>query len=155
MKRKIKKVLVSCVLSVLCGSICGKLLYGVYDKRIEADIYGEKIYLIQAGSYDNYDNMVKNTSFSHYVYYKDEDGLFKSIIGLTENKDNINKLKSIYNGDVSVLEYYSNDLELNKKIKEFDNKLVHITNGEEIKNLTLSMLDLYKDKNATLKQITS
>ena len=144
-----------CLLSIICGAICGKLVFSIYDKEIDTNIYGEKIYLIQAGAYKDYDNMVKNTSLNNYIYYKDEDGLFKSIIGLTENKDNIEKIKKTYNQEVLISEYYSNDKKLNKQIKDFDNKIKQTDNNEEIKKITLEMLSLYKDKTTTLTQITS
>ncbi len=155
MKKKIKKVLIPCFLSILCGCICGHLVYGIYDKKIESDIYGEKIYLIQAGAYSDYDNMVKNTSLNNYVYYKDEDGLFKSVIGLTEAKDNIDKIKETYGKEVIIDEYYSKDLTLNKKIKELDKKIKETSEKEEIQKLVLEILKLYKDKKTTLTQITS
>lgn len=144
-----------CLLSIVCGAICGKLVYGIYDKELESNIYGEKIYLIQAGTYSDYDNMVKNTSLNNYVYYKDEDGLFKSIIGLTENYDNIEKIKNTYSKEVIVSEYYSSDTELNKQIKEFDKKISEATSKEEIQTTVLEILSLYKDKKTTLTQVTS
>ena len=155
MKKRLKKVLVPCFLSILCGAICGRLVYGVYDKKITDNLYGEKIYLIQAGAYSNYDSMVQNTSVNHYVYYKDNDGLFKSIIGLTENKDNIDKIKKAYGGEVIVSEYYSNDRELNKKIGEYDKMIVKVDSQEDIQKISLEMLDLYKDNKVVLTQITS
>ena len=155
MKKRIKKVLLPCLLSIICGSICGHLVYGIYDKKIETDIYGEKIYLIQAGAYSNYDNMVKNTSLNNYVYYKDEDGLFKSIIGLTELKENIEKIKQTYGQEVIISEYYSNDDKLNNQIKELDKKIKNTSEKEEIQKLTLEILNLYKDKKAVLTQVTS
>ena len=155
MKNKLKKVVMPCLLSIICGSICGKLVYGIYDKEIETDIYGEKIYLIQAGAYSDYDNMVKNTSLNNYVYYKDDDGLFKSVVGLTENKDNIEKIKTTYSKEVIISEYYSSDKELNKKIKEIDKKIKETDNKEEVQKLVLEILNLYKDKNTTLTQVTS
>ena len=155
MKKKLKKVLIPCFLSIICGSICGKLIYGIYDKEIDEYISGEKIYLIQAGAYSDYDNMVKNTSLNNYVYYKDDDGLFKSIVGVTENKDNIEKIKNTYSNEVIVSEYYSTDTELNQKINELDKKLNQTDTKEEIQKLVLEVLNLYKDKKTTLTQITS
>ena len=96
MKRKLKKVLMPIFLSVICGSICGRIVYDIYDKELETDMNGEKIYLIQAGAYSTYDNMVNNTSLNNYIYYEDNDGLFKSIIGVTENYDNIEKIIDAY-----------------------------------------------------------
>ena len=75
MKTIIKKVFIPIFLSVICGRICGNIIYNIYDKDLSKEITGEKIYLLQAGAYSNYDNMVKNTLVNNYVYYEDTDGL--------------------------------------------------------------------------------
>lgn len=155
LKKKLKKVLIPVFLSIVCGAICGRLVYQIYDKKIEDDLIGKKVYLIQAGAYSTYDNMVSNTSISHYVYYEDDDGLFKSIIGLTENYNNIEKIKNTYSGEVLVSEYYSKDQKLNKKIKEYDRKIENSTSSEEIKKIVLEMLTLYKDNESILVQVKS
>ena len=150
MKRKIKKVLISISLSIVCGGICGKIIYGIYDERLNTDVHGDKVYLIQSGAYSSYDNMVENTSLNNYVYYKDDDGLFKSIVGITLNYDNIDKIVKTYSKDVVVSEYYSKDMELNSKIREFDKKLENSSDQEEVKKHVLEMLSLYKDNKAKL-----
>lgn len=155
MKKIIGKVLIPIFLSVICGSICGKLVYGIYDKKLEADIQGKKIYLIQAGAYSTYDNMISNTSLNNYVYYEDNDGLFKSIIGLTEDEENIEKIKNTYKDEVIISEYYSNDIELNKRIMEYDEKIKNSESKEEIQKIVLEMLRLYKDNDTPLTQIKS
>ena len=155
MRKILKKGLMPIFLSVVCGAICGKLVYQIYDKKIDEDIMGEKIYLIQAGAYSSYDNMVTNTSLDNYIYYQDKDGLFKSIIGLTEDKKNIELIKNTYQDEVLVSEYYSKDLELNQKIKEYDKRISTSKNPDEVKRIVLEMLTLYKDKEATLTQIVS
>ena len=155
MKRKLKKVLMPIFLSVICGSICGRIVYDIYDKELETDMNGEKIYLIQAGAYSTYDNMVNNTSLNNYIYQEDNDGLFKSIIGVTENYDNIENIKSTYSAEVIVSEYYSKDQELNQQIKEYDEKIKNSSNTEEIKSIVLEMLTLYKDQDSTLTQVIS
>ena len=154
MKKRIRKVLVSICLSIVCGSICGKMVYGIYEEKLKSEINGEKIYLIQAGAYSSYNNMVENTSINNYVYYED-DGLFKSIIGVTLEYDNIKKITDLYNKDVIVTEYYSNDLELNKRIREYDKKIDSSNNQEEVKKNVLEMLSLYKDNKSTLIEIVS
>lgn len=155
MKKRIKKILLPIILSVTCGAICGKLVYGAYSQKLQQDIYGEKIYLIQAGAYSTYDNMVNNTSLNNYIYYEDEDGLFKSIIGITENKENVEKIKNTYNKEVIVSEYYSKDEELNKKIREYDQKIGNANNLEEVKAIVFEMLTLYKDNDSKLTKIIS
>lgn len=155
MKKRIGKVVVPIFLSVLCGAICGRLVYDVYDRELEVEIKGQKVYLIQAGAYSTYDNMVNNMSVNHYVYYEDDDGLFKSIIGVTEDYDNIEKIKSTYGKEVIVSEYYSNDSELNEKIKEYDLRIEKCEDRGEIQEIVLEMLGLYKDTKGNLTQVVS
>jgi hypothetical protein len=155
MIKKLKRVLLPCFFSIICGAICGRLVYSIYDKKLNTDINGKKIYLIQAGAYSTYDNMVNHTLLSNYVYYEDDDGLYKSVIGLTEEYENIEKIKSTYKENVIVDEYYSKDEELNKKIKEYDEKIKKTTDEKELKKIIKEMLILYKDRNVTLIQINS
>lgn len=156
LKKLLRKILGPICLSILCGVVCGKLVYQVYDKDIEKKIDGRKIYLIQAGAYSTYDKMVSNTLVNNYVYYEDNDGLYKSIVGITEDFDNVEKIKNSYKGDVIVSEYYSKDKELNKKIDEYDSKLKNVTSNEEVQSTVLEMLTLYKDRdNSTLVKIES
>ena len=154
MKKKLLKVLFPLFLSVMCGIICGKIVYGIYDKKLEVDFNGEKVYLIQSGAYSTYDKMVAHTLLSNYVYYED-DGLYKSIIGITENYDNIEKIKNTYDDVVLVKEYYSKDKELNDKIKEYDVLIKNASDNKEIKRIISEVLALYKDKNTTLIEIDS
>ena len=156
MKTFIKKVLIPIFLSVICGSICGKLVYNIYDNNITNEIEGKKIYLLQSGAYSTYDNMVKNTLGNNYIYYEDYDGLFKAIIGITENYDNIEKIKNTYGKEIIISEYYSKNKELNNKIKEYDKKISKSENKEEIQSNVLEMLSLYKDNNdKTLVKIST
>ena len=154
MKRKLIKLFIPIFLSVICGAVCGRMVYSIYDKKLDEDINKQTIYLVQAGAYSTYDNMVNSTLMSNYVYYEDE-GMYKSIIGVTEDYSNIEKIKNTYKETVYVTEYYSLDIELNKKIKEYDNKMKMTSNEEEIKKIVLEMLKLYKDNNTTLLEISS
>lgn len=154
MLKKLFKVVIPIFLSIICGGICGKLMFSSYATKLTKDLKREKIYLIQAGAYSNYDNMINNTLLSNYIYYQDE-GLYKSIIGVTLDKDNIEKIKSTYDGDVIVTEYYSNNDKINKQLKERDNNLKNITTKEEIKETVLKTLELYKDIDTTIIKVIS
>ena len=134
MKRKLIKLFIPIFLSVICGAICGRMVYSIYDKKLDEDINKQTIYLVQAGAYSTYDNMINSTLMSNYVYYEDE-GMYKSIIGVTEDYSNIEKIKNTYKETVYVTEYYSLDIELNKKIKEYDNKMKMTSDEEEIKKI--------------------
>ena len=153
MKKKLYSFFTPILLSVIFGSFCGKIVYDMYDKKIEEDIGGKKIYLVQAGAYSSYDNMVKNSMLSNYIYYEDEDGLYKSIIGLTLDYDNLDKIKNTYKENVLVREFYSKDIDLNKRIEEYDRKLKNTTNNDEINDIVDKVLELYKGKNNTLDKV--
>lgn len=153
MKKKLYSFFTPILLSVIFGSFCGKIVYDMYDKKIEEDIGGKKIYLVQAGAYSSYDNMVKNSMLSNYIYYEDEDGLYKSIIGLTLDYDNLDKIKNTYKENVLVREFYSKDIDLNKRIEEYDRKLKNTTNNDEINDIIDKVLELYKGKNNTLDKV--
>lgn len=156
MKKILRKVFVPIFLSVICGSICGKLVYDIYDRDIKEELLGEKIYLLQAGAYSTYDNMVDNTLVNNYIYYEDNDGLYKAIIGITEDYNNIEKIKNTYGKEVIISKYYSKNKELNKKIKEYDKKIANTSNKEEIHAAALEMLTLYKDNDdKTLVKIST
>ncbi len=150
---KIKRGIIPIFLAIICGSICGKLVCSIYVDSASKSFNDTKIYLIQAGAYSTYDSMVSNTSVNNYVYYED-DGLYKAIIGITENKNNIDKIKSTYEGEVIVSEYYSLDNKLNEEIEKYDKKIEKLEDSNEIKNIVIEMLGIYKDNdNNTLVYI--
>ena len=144
MIKKLFKVVIPIFLSILCGSICGKLVFSSYDKEITPNLVKKKIYLIETGAYSDYDNMVSNTLLSNYIYYQD-DGKYNSIIGVTLDEDNVYKIKKTYNGEVIITEYYSTNKELNQQINNFDNLLKETNNSDEVKKIVLETLKLYKN----------
>ena len=108
MKEILKKAMMPIFLSIVFGGICGQIVYKIYLGNTELALGGNLIYLIQSGAYSSYDNMRANTIGYDYVYYE-EDNLYKAIIGVTKNKDNIEKIKKTYGKEVIVNEYYTED----------------------------------------------
>lgn len=155
MKEKIinqtKKVVIPVFISILCGGICGKIVYNIYDEN-DTFLTNSTMYLLQAGAYSSYDNMRANTMGNNYVYYED-DGLYKAIIGITSSYDNIEKIKNAYNGEVIVNEYYLNDIELSNKISKLDKELSKEEDSNNIKEIINSMLALYKEENINLTKV--
>ena len=155
MKEKIinqtKKVVIPVFISILCGGICGKIVYNIYDEN-DTFLTNNTMYLLQAGAYSSYDNMRANTMGNNYVYYED-DGLYKAIIGITSSYDNIEKIKNAYNGEVIVNEYYLNDIELSNKISKLDKELSKEEDSNNIKEIINSMLALYKEENINLTKV--
>lgn len=151
MKKIIKGIFVPLVISIIFGFICGKLVYSVYGDDIENKLSSSKLYLIQNGEYLTYDNMREENNGNNYVYYKDDDG-YKTVVGITRNEDNIDKIKSLYNDDLQVLEYYiSTDL-LSDKQSEYDLMLSNTSDVYEVKKVVDNILNLYRE-NDTIRLV--
>lgn len=151
MKKVIKGIFVPLVISIIFGFICGKLVYSVYGDDIENKLSSSKLYLVQNGEYLTYDNMREENNGNNYVYYKDDDG-YKTVVGITRNEDNIDKIKSLYNDELQVLEYYiSTDL-LSDKQSEYDLMLSNTSDVYEVKKVVDNILNLYRE-NDTIKLV--
>jgi len=151
MKKIVKGVFVPLVISMVFGFVCGKLVYRVYGDDVLNKLKSSKLYLIQNGEYLTYDNMREENNGNNYVYYKDEDG-YKTVVGITRDEDNIDKIKSLYSDSVSVEEYYvSTDL-LDDKQNEYDLQLANTDDIYEVKEVVDNILNLYRE-DETIKLI--
>ena len=146
MKEILKKAMVPIFLSIVCGAICGQLVYKIYLGNTEISLDGNLIYLLQSGEYSSYDNMRANTIGYDYVYYK-EDDVYKTIIGVTMDANNIDKIKNVYGNKVVINKYFSNDSDLNTKLNEFDELLISEEDNGKIQEIVVKMLNLYKQDN--------
>ena len=145
MKKKIMGIIIPLVISMVFGFVCAKLVYKVYDEEIENKLSSSKLYLIQNGEYVTYDNMREENSGNNYVYYKDEDG-YKSIVGITKDVDNINKIKKLYSDNVSVSEYYISNELLNNKQSEYDSLLSNTEDINQVREVVDNILNLYREE---------
>lgn len=151
MKKKIIGVFIPLVISVIFGFICGKLVYSVYMDDIENRLSSSKLYLVETGEYLTYDNMREENNGNNYVYYKDDNG-YKTVVGITRNEDNIDKIKSLYNDSVRVEEYYISTELLNDRQNEYDLQLSNTNDVYEVREVVDNILNLYREDD-TIKLI--
>lgn len=142
MRERLRKIFMPIFLSVICGGVCGRLLFSIYEDKSVSILDSNIIYLLEDSSYDDYDSM-KASSLSNYIYYE-EDGKYNRVIAITKNKDNIKKIEKIYDKEVNVKEYLLSDIEIIEKIIEYDNKIEKSNSDDEIRNIVVEMLKLYK-----------
>ena len=142
MKERLKKIFLPIFLSVICGAVCGRLLFSIYEEKASDTLSSNVIYLLEDSSYDDYDSM-KAASLSNYVYYEDN-GKYNAVIGITKNKDNIQKIEKIYNKELNIKKYLLSNEEIIDKIETYDKKIESSDNNEEIRGVVLEMLELYK-----------
>ena len=81
---------------------------------------------------------------NNYIYYIDNNQ-YKSIVGITKNENNIEKIKKLYNTDLKVKEFYIEEKEINEKQDEFDQKLSNSTKEEDTRKLLDDIINLYKE----------
>lgn len=143
----IKSVMGPLFFAMLFGFLLGKFVYYIYSDDIVSELRSSKIYLIQNGEYSSYDDMREGNISNSYVYYKDNDK-YKSVVGITKNEDNVDKIKNLYNDELVVSEYYvSTDL-INDKQNYYDSELAKADNLKEVTNILSDILDLYKEDEA-------
>lgn len=152
MRKKIWGLLSPLVIAILVGYACGKLVYKTYNKNMDDTLKSSKIYLLENGNYDTYEEMREANNQNNYVYYIDDEK-YKTVVGITQESSNIDKIKKIYNDDLLVDEYYIPVENIDVKQVEYDKKL-NVTDSEhEIKNVVDEILELYK-KNEDVRLIS-
>ena len=145
MKKKIKQIVVPIFLSVLGGFICGTLMFSIYEEKGKNILELNTIYLLKDNSYNDYDSMKASSLSNNYIYYEDE-GKYNTIIAITKNKDNIDKIKETYNKELTIMEYILKDEEMNNKLEAYDLELTKAQKDEDIKEVINKMINVYKDK---------
>lgn len=145
MKSKLKKIVIPIFLSVICGTLCGRLMFNIYEEKGSSTLNSNVIYLLLDTSYNNYDEMKASTISSNYIYYEDK-GKYNVVVALTKNEDNISKIEELYNKKLTINKYLINDEEIINKLNEYDEKLSNSTNNDEIKDIIRDMNNIYKDK---------
>lgn len=145
-KKFLNKIVVPITISIICGFISGKFIYNIYMENNDNILKNNTIYLIESQDYQTYDNMRLDSQKSNYIYYQ-ENGTYKTVVGITKSQDNIKKISQVYNEDLKISKYYLNDIKLNEKITNNDNLLSEANSNEEIKSIINETLSLYKENN--------
>ena len=117
MKSKLKKIVIPIFLAVICGALCGRLMFNIYEEKGSSTLNSNVIYLLLDTSYNNYDEMKASTISSNYIYYEDK-GKYNVVVALTKNEDNISKIEELYNKKLTINKYLINDEEIINKLTE-------------------------------------
>ena len=145
MKKLLKKIFLPIFLSVLCGFLCGRLMFSIYEDKEKYIISSSVIYLLEDTSYDNYNDMKTSFVSNNYIYYE-ENGKYNTVIAMTKDKNNIDKIEGAYDKKFTVVEYLLADSEINKKIDEYDKKIENTTDNNDIKLLVEELNGIYKGR---------
>lgn len=144
MKKKICKILIPVVIAVLCGFMSGKYVYKTYKDNLYSSLNSSKLYFIERGEYDDINIMREDNSRNNYVYYKDNDK-YKSVVGITKDYSNIDKIKSLYSDKLYVMEYYLPNDTIDIKQDEYEERLENASSMEDIREAVDDILNLYRN----------
>ena len=137
------KIIIPTILSILIGGYLGYLIFNQY-KYNNSDVatFNEgniPIYFLQQGVYSSIESMNENTNeISDYIYFK-EDNKYKVYIGITTNKDNVEKITNIFkdkNYDIYTKEINIEDKAFIEKLKQYD----ELIKASEDQNVILGLL---------------
>lgn len=143
MRKKVLGIIIPVIISIIFGYVCGKFVYKSYRDNLYDNLKSKRLYLVQKGKYDSYDEMREDNNGNNYVYYQDEDG-YKTVVGITMYYDNVDKIKKLYSDKLEVSEYYvSNDF-FNNKQNEYDDELTNTNDIYEVKEVVDNILNLYR-----------
>lgn len=145
MKKLLKKIFMPLFLSVLCGFICGRLMFSIYEDKENNILSSNIVYLLEDKTYSDYDTMKASIISNNYIYYE-EDGKYNTAVAMTKDETNIDIIKRIYGKDLTITKYLQSDSEINKKIDEYDEKIRNANSDTEIKTLIEEMNNIYKGR---------
>lgn len=153
MKKIVRSIFIPIIISILFGLISGRFVYRTYKDNLYNNLTSSRLYLLENGIYDSVENMREENSTNNYIYYKDNDK-YKTVIGITNNYNNIDKIKKLYNDNLSIEEYYIGSNNLDSRQLEYEKILSSTNDLKEVKEAVDNILNLYRsDDNIKLISI--
>ena len=153
MKKIVRSIFIPIIIAVLFGLISGRFVYRTYKDNLYNNLTSSRVYLLENGIYDSVENMREENSTNNYIYYKDNDK-YKTVIGITNNYNNIDKIKKLYNDNISFEEYYFGSNNLDSRQIEYEKILSSTNDLKEVKEAVDNILNLYRsDDNIKLISI--
>ena len=147
MKKIIKGVFIPIIISMLFGFLAGRYVYNTYLNNIHNNLSSSRLYLIENGTYENFETMREENIGNNYIYYLDDDK-YKTVVGITNNYSSIAKIKSLYNDELAISEYYINKTLLDEKQPEYEQMLSNANDTEKVKEAVDNILNLYRKKDS-------
>ena len=133
----------------LLSVIYGKYIIDIYKSNtIEVISEYENIYILQQGVYSTFDNANKNSKDLYYYIVEKDDKYYRVYVGITQNKENSEKVKGIYKGkgkDIYVWEKQVNNNEFLEALKQYDNMLNEKNEEKDILEVEKKVLEKYEE----------
>lgn len=145
-----KKYIFPVFTSVVIGTIMAVLLINSYDNKKALTVAKnvQTVYYIQRGVYSNKDSMKENMSeFESYIYNKKE-GKYYTYIGMSQNKENAEKLKEYYKKqgyETIIKEKHTDNTNFLTVLSQYDKLLESTDNTQTINVICNQILSKYEE----------
>ncbi len=132
---EMKKTFIWIILALISGALLGKVTFDFYENVDTQNVisYDNYVYLLRYGKYDTFDDMKdKVTDIDRYIYIE-KNGKVTAYVAISKTKENINKIKKIYdnkNIKLDIVKEQINNEEFIQNINEYE-KLLSATEDEK------------------------
>ena len=147
----VKKYIFSILLAIIVGLSFGKFMLNQYQNPsniIPTMSSSFKTFFLQLGVYDNEEQMKEGTmNFPYYIYMM-KDNKYYVYIGITQNENNLNKIKGYYEEKgyvISVQEYKIEEESFLVVLEQYDNLLMESTDNSIIEGVCSQVLSKYEE----------
>ena len=145
-----KKYLLTILVALIVGFFLGNFLLKQYNDYNSLTVSTEttELYFFQYGVYSNLENMEENTINLENYIYKIEDNKYYVYIGLTGNKNNIDKLNKYFKSlgyDVIVKSYYISNQEFINLLNNFDEVIKNTEDSTVLSSIICQTLQKYEE----------
>lgn len=145
-----KKYLLTILFALIVGFFLGNFLLKQYNdyETITVSVENKELYFFQYGVYSSLENMEENTINLENYIYKIEDEKYYVYIGLTGDKNNIDKLNKYFKGlgyDIIVKSYYVYDEEFINLLNNFDEVIKNTEDSTVLSSIICQTLQKYED----------
>lgn len=142
------KIIIPILLSIIIGTYLGYMIFNQYSNNSES-IFSESIpiYFLQQGVYSSKTSMEDNTKLLSEYIYSLEDNKYRVFVGISSDKKNSEKVKSIFNKkgiDIYIKEGYISDKSFVEKLKQYDQIITSSNDEGAILELEKQILSEYE-----------
>lgn len=145
-----KKYLLTIIFALIIGFFLGNFLLKQYNdyETLTVSSNSKEVYFFQYGVYSSLENMEENTINLENYIYKIEDEKYYVYIGLTGNKNNIDKLSNHYKKlgyEVIIKSFYISNKEFIILLNNFDEVIKNTEDSTVISSIICQTLQKYED----------
>lgn len=139
------------VLSIGIGIFMAVFLLNQYNNKSKVTTVfnsGELLYFIEIGVYENESEMKTNSSKLLYYIYNIEDNKYHTYVGITKDKNNLEKLKVFFDKkgySINIRELYlDNDLFI-ELLTQYDLLINNVKDDEILNAIENQIINKYKE----------